>query len=83
MAFLYFTRIATCSTMTEACAEAFTKGGPGSGNFGHSGRPGLAGGSAPSGSGGSHRVADASDRTVGKHLCNFPGGLSIALICKY
>lgn len=31
--------------------EAGAKGGPGSGNFGHAGRPGEVGGSAPSGSG--------------------------------
>lgn len=35
----------------EECMSTSEKGGPGSGNFGHSGRPGLVGGSAPAGKG--------------------------------
>lgn len=55
-------------------------GGPGSGNFGHAGRPGERGGSASSGSGGGKSVSRAeppklSSRTIGQDM--YSGGLDI------
>jgi predicted kinase len=44
----------------EPSREALAKGGPGSGNFGHAGRPGEVGGSAPGEGGGSARDEGAS-----------------------
>lgn len=40
-----------------------TKGGPGSGNWGHAGRPGLHGGSAPGGGKGSVLEGDAATKS--------------------
>lgn len=47
------------------------KGGAGSGNFGHAGRPGKRGGSAPSGAGGGKDYTDSGVRRYGH---NTPSG---------
>lgn len=47
--------------------EPAKKGGPGSGNFGHEGRPGERGGSAPSGSASSGSQESSSIRREDKH----------------
>lgn len=51
--------------------ERLLNGGKGSGNFGHSGRPGEVGGSAPSGSSGSVSSGNLRARLKGTDLENF------------
>jgi hypothetical protein len=49
-----------------------TKGGKGSGNFGHAGRPGHEGGSSPKGGGGSGGSTDGNRREAGMHALSDP-----------
>jgi hypothetical protein len=44
-----------------------TKGGPGSGNWGHSGRPGMVGGSSPKGRSSSAHAQDANTGRIASH----------------
>ena len=57
-------------SLDELFTIAFKIGGPGSGNFGHSGRPGVVGGSAPrgGGSGSASRGGGGGGRSIGPPL---------------
>lgn len=61
----------------------FLKGGTGSGNFGHAGRPGEVGGSSPGGGGISGTVArNLSDLTAQIHSTGPDGGFTFHAITK-
>jgi len=53
----------------ELLLSLFQKGGPGSGNFGHAGRPGQVGGSG-GGTGGGSEFHETSSQSFGKQMCD-------------